>query len=201
MSCQDVEDKSLAPSYLAGELSTHDAEAFEQHYLGCDRCWSDVRTASELRAALGKPAVVPAQEQARSSTWSLLAAAAVVAFAAVGVWQITRQSPTSTPSRVLRGGAMDQLSVTAAPLPGGKLELRWSAHDEAQMYRVEVLRSDGLPAWKRATRQTRMILDSKSLPPIPPGMSLLTRVDVLDAMGQVVARSAMTQLPVVSSGN
>ena len=57
--CTYAERHDFAPLYLTGQLSASDAEAFEAHYLGCARCWGDVRQGEEIRAALGQPALAP----------------------------------------------------------------------------------------------------------------------------------------------
>ena len=40
MDCTRVDDSDRVALYLSGKLSEADAEAFELHYLGCDRCAS-----------------------------------------------------------------------------------------------------------------------------------------------------------------
>ena len=62
--CPGTGERDVAVLYLAGKLPEDEAEAFEAHYFECERCWEEVQRGSELRAALGKPAVArsPARE-------------------------------------------------------------------------------------------------------------------------------------------
>ena len=194
--CPYTEESSPAASYLAGELTTRAADAFEQHYFSCETCWGDVRTMSELRSALGRPTVVLPRREPSHSTWSLLAAAAVLAFAAVGLWQLAHK-PAAEQVPVLRGSTIDALVLRAGLLANDRIELSWSSHEEAQTYRVQVLRSDGVPVWIRNTSRTSIQLD----PPLtanPSGSRLSATVEAIDAMGQVVAKSSPVSLPVRS---
>ena len=50
--CQYVEEHDLVSAYLGGRLSEQEAEAFERHYFGCERCWGEVKAGEEIRAAL-----------------------------------------------------------------------------------------------------------------------------------------------------
>ena len=193
--CKSVEDNNLATSYLAGELEPKRAEAFEEHYLGCDHCWNEVRIASELRASLGRPAVVPLELRSSWSIWSLVAAAAVVAIAAFGTWQLARSNSLSPPEPVLRGSTVDTLTVTTARLSSGQIRISWTPHEEAQTYRVELLRSDGVPVWKRETRETSLTFDVATLPTVSAGVSFVARIEAVDPMGQTVATRETRPLP------
>jgi len=193
--CKYAEENDLATSYLSGRLSESEAEAFEQHYLGCERCRNDVKTLSELRAALGRPAVVPIESRpAGVPTLRLLAAAAVVAIAALGVWQLTHRSRNLERNPVLRGSATEALPLRMERLPEGRLTLTWETHPEAKEYSVEFLRSDGVSVWKQKLSETSVTLEGAKLSP-PPGVSLLARVDALNTTGQVVATSGLRPLP------
>ena len=88
--CTAVEDQDLVSRYLARKLSPEEAEAFEEHYFGCDRCWAEVQRATELRAALESGAGLGAKQEAAVPsrvirgpwrTWAPLAAAAGIAIA------------------------------------------------------------------------------------------------------------------------
>ncbi len=194
--CKYVEERDLATSYLAGELSPKDAEAFEQHYFACERCWREVQAMSALRAALGKPVLVPVERRpTRVTTWRLLAVAAIVTAAGLGLWQLTHRPPEASVQPVLRGGAAEALAVTTEALPGGRIKVSWRPNLDAQVYVVEVIRSDGVPALKLETGETSMTIDRTVLPAPPPGISFATRVRALDPMRQVVAASELTPLP------
>src|SRR5262245_20938359 len=84
--CTRADETDLVALYLAGKLPEHEAEAFETHYLGCERCAAALREGGEIRAALGKPvlATAPASPEAprrggSRDVWTFLAAAAAVA--------------------------------------------------------------------------------------------------------------------------
>jgi CHAT domain-containing protein len=93
LDCNSVEEQDLVSQYVGRKLSPEEAEAFEEHYFGCDRCWAEVQRATELRAALQKSAsdakemapepVPPRVIRGPWRNWGLLAAAAAVAFVAV----------------------------------------------------------------------------------------------------------------------
>jgi CHAT domain-containing protein/tetratricopeptide (TPR) repeat protein len=89
--CAAVEDQDLVSRYLARKLSPEEAEAFEEHYFGCDRCWAEVQRATELRAALEEkgafaemPGVAARSHRVIRGPWRIwvpLAAAAGIAVA------------------------------------------------------------------------------------------------------------------------
>ena len=39
--CQRVEQEEVIERYLAGKLPEGEAEAFEQHYVGCESCFEE----------------------------------------------------------------------------------------------------------------------------------------------------------------
>jgi anti-sigma factor RsiW len=193
--CKYVEESDLAASYLAGRLSQSEAEAFERHYLACERCRSELQTLSELRAALGRPAVLPVKlAPVRFPTWRLLATAAVVAATGLGLWQLTHRSPEASVRPVLRGGAADALAVTAETLPDGRIKVSWPPNQSAQVYVVHIIRSDGVTAFTRETRETRVTLDRDVVAPRPPSVSFVAKVEALDPTGQVIARGVTNEL-------
>jgi CHAT domain-containing protein/tetratricopeptide (TPR) repeat protein len=89
--CTAVEEQDLVSRYVTRKLSPEESEAFEEHYFGCDRCWSEVQRATELRAALESGAGLGQKpdEALKSApvirgpwrTWVPLAAAAGIAVA------------------------------------------------------------------------------------------------------------------------
>jgi len=200
--CARIEERDLVTLYLAGRLPENEAEAFEAHYFACERCWADIQRASEIRAALGKPVLVPLPRPGRRAretvpsarSWRWLAAAAALALATLGVWQLAhRGAPPAEP--VLRSGTTGSLPLRVEAGPGPRIELRWPSHPDAQIYVAEVFTSDGVSVWKRETPKTRVSLDQGTLPARRPGVSLLAKVEALDAMRQVVAKSELTSLP------
>jgi hypothetical protein len=200
--CARIEEHDLVALYLAGKVPESEAEAFEKHYFSCERCWQDVRRAGEIRAALGKPVLVPLPEPRRHGRERLrptgglrwLAAAAALALATLGIWQVTRRgAPPAEP--ILRGGMVGSLPLQIEAGPGRRITLGWPSHPDAQVYVVQVFTSDGVSAWRRETQETRVSLEASELPPPRPGISFLASVEALDATRQVVAKSELKRLP------
>lgn len=106
LDCRSVEERDLVSLYVMNKLSEADAEAFEKHYFGCERCWDEVQRATEVRAALagsGAPSKAKHQTNAKllHGPWPrlrpILVAAAVLAAVAVGVVLVGRRSSPSSP--------------------------------------------------------------------------------------------------------
>ena len=200
--CARIEERDLVALYLAGNLPENEAEAFEAHYFACERCWADVQRAAEIRTAFGKPALVPFPEPGRQGRaalpsarrWRWLAAAAALALATLGIWQLAhRGAPPAEP--VLRGEAAASLPLQIEVGPGRRITVGWPAHPDAQIYVVQIFGSDGVSVWKRETRETRVSLEARELPPSRPGISFLAKIEALDTMRQVVAKSDLKPLP------
>jgi CHAT domain-containing protein len=85
LDCTRVEENDVVSRYVTRKLAPEEAEAFEEHYFGCDRCWSEVQRATELRAALGKSGAGVGETgrlvRGPWRTWAPLAAAAGIALA------------------------------------------------------------------------------------------------------------------------
>ncbi|HSG82874.1 MAG TPA: zf-HC2 domain-containing protein, partial [Gemmatimonadota bacterium] len=52
LNCEAIIDAGLIEQYLAGMLSEAEIEAFESHYLTCDRCQNELRLAATIKDAL-----------------------------------------------------------------------------------------------------------------------------------------------------
>ena len=100
-----------------------------------------------------------------------------------------------TDPAALRSGGTDAVALTITAGADGQVVLEWPAHPEAQSYRIEILRSDGLPVLESETADRRVPLAVGDLPPRPDGVRLLARIEALDAMRQVVAKSGAEPLP------
>ena len=199
--CAYVEQHDLAALYLAGALPQSEAEAFEAHYFGCERCFGEVRSGGEIRFALGHPAIARASEKAKSpliwsgDVWSLVAAAAAVAVIVLGIRQLAERPEIIPESHVVRGERVESLDLTVKPGPSGQVILEWSARPDILNYRLEVFRSDGLAVLKREVSGRRVELDIGATTPRPPGIDFLVKVEGLDAANQVVAESELKPLP------
>ena len=194
--CPNARERDLTSLYLAGKLPEGEAEAFEAHYFECESCWQDVQRGRELRAALGKPEVEPAARVTRSARdWRPLAAAAVIAFVGLGVWQLTRRTAGEPTRPVLRGVNSEGLALKVETEPKGGINLSWPAHPDAATYEIEVLASDGVSVWRTEVKEPRLSIGPAVLPAPGKGISFLIKVEALDPMGQVVAKSELKPLP------
>lgn len=52
--CKDVDERELIERYLSGQLPESESEAFEQHYLECERCFSELQFRHAAAVALAK---------------------------------------------------------------------------------------------------------------------------------------------------
>ena len=176
--CTRADEADLVALYLAGKLPESEAEGFEAHYLGCDRC------------------AAPAEARSPGhDVWTLLAAAATAAMFFYGMGHLARNQAMVTDPAALRSGGTDAVALTITAGADGQVVLEWPAHPEAQSYRIEILRSDGLPVLESETADRRVALAVGDLPPRPDGVRLLARIEALDAMRQVVAKSGAEPLP------
>lgn len=189
--------RDLAPLYLAGRLAEDEAEAFEAHYLGCEKCREDVRAGAALREVYAKEAVVASASAAASGSvspapgrrsWLPLAAAAAIAVLGLGVW-LSRRAVEQPGQPVLRGPSAGALVLKIEAGPQGRIELSWPAHPAAAAYEVQVFSTDGTRVWGQEVNEPRLSIGPGTLPAPEPGKSLEVEVRALDAMRQVVATS------------
>ena len=173
LTCAQVEKGDYEARYLANRLSPDEAAAYEAHYFGCESCWSSLRRATEVRAALA----TRARGGARWVRWSLPAAAVL---AAVAVWQFSNRDPDQ-PAVVLRGAA-DSLALTIAA-SADSVRAAWPPQPEADVYRVRGFAADGVLLWSSETRDTAIAAARRGA----------VRVDVtaLDRARTVVAQSPL----------
>jgi tetratricopeptide (TPR) repeat protein len=80
--CKKVTHEETIEHYLTGRLSLEEAEAFEQHLLGCQRCFSELQwrhaAAIELRSRTVHPAVSSRRTIKFRWRWAAAAAGAVL---------------------------------------------------------------------------------------------------------------------------
>jgi hypothetical protein len=130
-------DDELVRRYVAGSAPPAEAEAFEEHYFGCDDCWREVEAATELGEAIRRPAAPTSPR-----IWPVLAAAAVAAFLFVGIWQmVQQQQPQSDREPAFRSS--QPAFSTAATRAGSKTMISWESRPEACWYLVRRFSDDG----------------------------------------------------------
>jgi hypothetical protein len=179
LTCAEVEERDLEAAYLAGRLDDATAEAYEAHYFGCDRCWSALRRAQEIRGAL-----VPRPAGVRQWQRPLAVAAGVALLVAAGWWATLQRRPGS--GDTLRG-AGDSLVVQLRRSPGGAL-LVWPAWTGADRYRVRAYDANGVLLAEREAEDTTMELT------IPPGAAFVD-VTALDLLREPLVGSGLVRVP------
>lgn len=176
LTCADVDDRDLESGYVAGRLTAEEADAYEAHYFGCDRCWRRLEIALAIRSARG------ARRRALLGVRGLAIAATAVIAVGVG-WWITR--PSAPPVDALRGGG-EALTVRMDVTPA-ELAAAWAPQTGADQYRVRVFSADGGLLLERLTVDTAIVLAP------PPGAAFLD-VTVLDVLREVVSRSGLVPI-------
>lgn len=157
----------LAARYVAGTLPEPEAEAFEEHFFGCEECWREVERARSLRAAFAAEAGQPgtagrAVPWGRGAKWrwpvGLAIAAGLVALLVVPVAR--RGAPLSD---AVRGGrpALD-LHVDA---PAGLPRVAWRPVRGAAFYRVRLFDAVGTVVVDRIVNDTSLSLASRPAEP------------------------------------
>lgn len=196
ITCEHVDQEDLDTRFLAGRLSPQEAETFEAHFFGCERCWGLVQQGLAIRSALGPDATAPPLAGVASisrkppSRWWALAAAAALAVVVVGTWWPGQRSRPAPSEDVLRGGE--------APLPviasGSRtaLQAAWPRLANADLYQVRLYSAEGTLVAQREVRDTSIELLRDSIP-LPPQAPAFWDVQALDHLRQLVARSALTE--------
>jgi len=196
--CAWVDENDAVPRYVGGRLGDAEVEVFEAHCLVCERCWAETRAAVDIRDAAGVEFVaigVQAPRRFTRDTTTLLAAAAAVLVAIVGLVQLARGPAAGSPERVWRSLGAAALPVTVGPEAPDALVLRWPRQEGAEVYAVEISAMDGSTVLDRETSATALRIGPGDLPPRAPGATLYATVRALDATRQTIARSERTALP------
>ncbi len=171
-----------APSrYVAGTLSTAEAEAFEEHYFVCSRCWDEVQAGTAVREALRETSALP--RVVTPMRWAGFAAAAVLAIVAATLIapRIDRRD-----TNVERGDVRE--IVVTVKRSGSELHAWWSAVGNAARYDAVLQNNEGETL--QHTSSTRPQITVKE----PPGGVFLT-VTAIDRDGQEIARSRPVRAP------
>jgi anti-sigma factor RsiW len=206
LTCDEVDAQSLDTRYLSGALSASEAEAFEQHYFGCDRCWKLVEQGMELRAALGAPAARAAPIIAlpesrtmkrRATALNLLLAAGAV-FVAFGIYNATsgrRRSSDDT-----ERGAQRVLAISASHPSPDSIVAAWPRVEGALRYRSRVFTSTCTLVAEAESPDTFAVQLTNALTKRGAVTSISSKdtsrlfwnVEALDAHGAVIAKSPLT---------
>ncbi len=206
LDCDRVDREDVVASYLNGHIPADEAEAFERHYFGCERCWTEVQRAIELRAALKQDApatpiagaVPPVRHAARRVWWPWIAAAATIVLVA-GIWQANR---TSTPpasegpavTDVVRSPSDSGFSVQITRSAPGRVQLQWPAQPKAARYVVKISAADGTPVLTREVSTASIDFGPEDLGSHTT-QPLVARIETLDVLGAVISSSARTSIP------
>lgn len=210
-SCELVDERDLDTRYLSGRLSPEEAEGFEAHFFGCERCWGLVQQGLAVQAAHDSPepqamhptsAVPPRSTSARPALrprpWWGLAAAAVLVLAVVGIRQLGLNGERTGSDDILRGG-VKTLPVSAG-VSGTRVTAAWPRVPETDVYRVRLYAADGTLAAESEVSDTAVSLDLNVLDKLPPGAEAFWEVQALDRLRNPIARSELTKavLPISS---
>ena len=212
VTCTRVEAEDLDARYLAGTLSEEEAEAFEEHYFGCDRCWAAVQLGLDVRAATaaadsespggapaltigrGRPARLQGTPPSRRRWWPI-AVAASVAVLTVAVWQWDDASRIVPIDDAVRGPS-DSIHVVASTR-GRMMTVSWPPKPSADRYGVRLQKSDATVIVERIISDTSLAVPRDSLVGVTAGERVYWEVRALDALRRTIARSRLvpTQVP------
>lgn len=189
--CEDTDERDLEARYAAAKLSSDDAEAFEEHFFACDRCWSLVQRAVEIRAAQtraarARPPRSPAWRSNRVSRWLTLAAAAIIV---AGIWRAGALRGPGSETVAMRSPT-DSLHVVTGTR-GATLIASWARAIEASSYRVRLYSASGTLLHQRDLTDTTIAVAASSLPKTLPGTDLYWEIQAINRSRQVVARSGL----------
>ena len=110
LDCTLVDEQDLVSRYIGRRLSPDEAETFEEHYFGCERCWAEVKAGAEVKASLAPPSPIARWR------WQPLAIAAAIALVAFGAGLIV--------SRTGRRAGIERIARSVTALPYSHLRAR-----------------------------------------------------------------------------
>ena len=193
--CRLPTEDDAVRQYVAGLLPEAEAEEFEAHLFECDACAEEVQQALEIRAALNEAPAVEGRRPRRPllraaaphAKYSLLAAAAVAAVVAVGLWQVrVAREPFSPPP--LRSSSTFEIAASGH-LNGSTFSATWKPVPGARSYRVQVFDSVGEPVSWTETSSTRL-----SASVAPHNEPRFWKVQALDDDRVVIGSSALIKI-------
>lgn len=182
LTCEQVDRDELDTRYLRGALDSKQAEAFEAHYFGCDRCWQLVDQGRQIRSARIAPA-----GSGRRLFW-IAAAAAFAAVIGAGLWSELQRNPPEPIGTVRSGTAT--LAAPVASSVDNRLSLTWKAFPNAASYRVRLFDGDGTLVYQRELNDTSLAIAKDSLASVP--QQLVWQVHALNPLGNEIGRFPLT---------
>ncbi len=163
--CDEITDRALIEGYVAGRLGEAETEAFESHYLTCERCQNELRLALAIREALpevreaGLLAPADSGVGVISRRFKVRTAAALAAAAVLAGLLLVRPSTLDEESAPAQRD--EATGVEVAPSlrgPGGVVaaveSFQWSQVPGADLYRITVYDAEAAVVWEGGTRDT-----------------------------------------------
>lgn len=190
ITCDLVDEHDLDVRYLSGGLDEPLAATFEEHFFGCERCWSLVHGGAAVRAAsrdADQRAVVAAPVR-RGRWWVPAAVAASITLVSFGTWRVTTGSDDAGVD-VMRGGG-DSVSV-AISSSGGDWRAAWRPVPGAASYRARLFDGAGGVQLERESPDTMLVLPSDTLVRLHGTAPLYLEVAAFDSLRRPTARSAL----------
>jgi tetratricopeptide (TPR) repeat protein len=141
MDCQKVEDQEIIERYLAERLSEPELEAFEQHYIECQRCFGELKLRHAAAIELARqPVPLRAAPRPRFSSWQWGLASTVAAVAIlIGILYLRPREETRVPVPQIAAiqqpdaALVDQLAVIGPVPPYIAGVIRGGETDPAQL--------------------------------------------------------------------
>lgn len=193
-----IADADTEVRYLGGSMSPAEAEAFEEHYFGCDICWRAVQRGTEIRSALLQ-SILPASKavyKPRSRVWwpVLVAAAAMI----VVVWRFPRPIDSGNPNPSVSPGAEPVRGTSAsatisAGVTENALTASWPRSNDASSYRVRLLAEDGQLLLDREVIDTSIVVPLDSVRRLHPKGAIYWQVEALNDLRVVVSSYALKE--------
>ena len=165
LNCDEITDRALIEGYVADRLGEAETEAFESHYLTCERCQNELRLAFAIREALpevreaglhapAEPEVSVISRRLKVRTAAALAAAAVLAgLLLVRPSQLDRESAPAQRDEATGAEVAPSLRAPVGVVPAVEM-FEWSQVPAADLYRITVYEAGGDVVWEVETRGT-----------------------------------------------
>lgn len=173
-----------------GRLDSKQTRRMVDHFVLCPSCAADWRIAMPFESKPDTASGV-SRSRRRGVYWTgLAAAAAVLAVAVVGLYQLLAPPPTAPVYRatdsVIRSAVAEQL-----PLSREQAILRWTRADEDALYSVEVGKTDLTPiATARDLTEPEFRIPPEALAELETGEAIVWQVEALLPDGRRVVSEA-----------